>query len=257
MRILCFVALAGFIAAPALADWNHPVKWDQLQPDPTTNSAASWLDYDTPSDAMTADDYVCSGSAADRYVTDIEFWGFSYYGSVYIQNFVVQFWSDVPASPTEESHPGTMLYSYHATPANPADPLKLGWQEAEVAANGLSRFKIDLPRENWFDQGVGASHVLWISIQGEMVTDGFFDAFYWTFRDPASGHFGDDAAFQSQYFGYAPWAHWADNAGTTSLYYGPLPAGYTSRDMAFRLTGIPEPTSFLLLGIGFLALRRR
>jgi len=257
MRLLALFAMVAFVVAPTLADWPHHVKWDQLQPDPTTNSAASWLDYDTPSDAQTADDFLCSGSVLDRYITDLEFWGFSYYGTVWIQNFVVQFYTDVPATPNEESHPGDLLYTYHVGAANPNDPLKIGWYEAEVGSNGLSRFKIDLPQDHWFDQGLGQK-ILWVSIQGEMVTDGYFDAFYWTFRDPAYGTFRDDAAFQSSYFGYAPWAHWGNDAsGTTGLYYGPLPSGWTSRDMCFRLTGIPEPASLLLLGAAGLLLRRR
>lgn len=257
MRTLAFVAIIGFIAAPAVADWPHPVKWDQLQPDPTTNSAASWIDYDTPSDAQSADDYHCSGLAADRYVTDLEFWGFSYYGTQYINQFRVQFWTDVPGSPSDASHPGSMLYQFDVSKAAPADPLKIGWQEAEVATNDLSRFKIDLPQDHWFDQGLGEK-TLWVSIQGIMVTDGYFDAFYWSFRDPAFSTWGDDAAFNSTYFGVAPWFNWgADPNGVTDLYDGPLPAGWTSRDLSFKLTGIPEPASLLLLCAAGALLRRR
>jgi hypothetical protein len=257
MRYLIVLSLFGLVAAPVLADWPHQVKWDQLFPDPTTNSAASWIDYDTPSDALSADDYLCNGLPDSRFITDLEFWGFSYYGTSYLNQFRVQFYTDVPGTPNDASHPGTMLYTYDVSPANLADPLKLGWYEAEVASNGLSRFKIDLPEQYWFDQGLGEK-ILWVSIQGIMATDGYFDAFYWTFKDPAYGTWGDDAAFTSTYFGYPPYAHWgADPNGTTDLYTGPLPAGWSSRDLAFRLTGIPEPASLLLIGLAGMLIRRR
>jgi hypothetical protein len=277
MRGIMIIAVLGLVAMPAFAgvpggaatgyvaagplgggggggprDWPHPVKWDQLLP-LDGYGAASWVDYDTPSDALTADDYPCSGLPADQYVTDIEFYGWSVYGSQYINTFRVSFWNDVPASPSDASHPGSLLYEYEASAADPADPLKIGWQEIET-----NHFKIDLPEDQWFDQGLGPK-VLWISIQGVMVTDGFFDGFYWNFRERHELTWGDDAAFTSTYFSLPPWYNWGFPTGFADpdLYDGPLPLGWTSADMSFRLTGIPEPATLVLLGLGGLVLVRR
>lgn len=256
MRILGFLAVIGLIAAPALADWPHSLKWDQTAAGIDNWSAASWIDNDTPSDAISADDFFCDGAAQHAWVTDLEFYGYSYYGSAYINQFRVQFWSDVPESPTDESHPGSLLYSYDVSAADPGDPLKIGWQEIEAG-----RFKIDLPENQWFYQGLGEK-VLWVSIQGIMVDDGYFDAFYWNFKDRNAPTWGDDAAFGSTYFGYTPWYNWgfptADPNLGPDLYDGPFPAGwFNSGDLAFSLTAVPEPMSLLLLGMAGLFLRRR
>jgi hypothetical protein len=254
MRNVALLAVLFWAVSPVLADWpGHVIKWDQL--DGLDNfAAASWMDYDTPSDALTADDYWCDGRADHRYVTDLEFWGFSYYGSSYIDQFRVNFWTDMPSNPNDQSHPADLLYSYDVYPADPGDPLKIGWQEIEP-----NHFKIDLPQDMWFDQGVGPGRTLWVSIQGVMVTDGYFDAFYWYFRERHLPTWGDDAAFSSEYFGYPPWYNWGSPAGFADpdLYDGPLPADWTSLDMAFNLTCTPEPLSLLMLGLCGLMLRRR
>jgi hypothetical protein len=254
MRTLLLLCLGGIIVAPVLADWDHPVKWDQLLPIDTF-AGASWINgpANPGGTAQTADDFLCSGSPADRYITDIEFYGFSQFGSQYIDQFRVTFWDDVPANPNDASHPGNMLYEYNAPAADPGDPLRLGWQELEP-----EHFKIDIPEAQWFDQGL-SQRVLWISIQGVMLEDGFSDAFYWYFRERHEPTWNDDAAFQSEFFGYAPWYNWGSPSGFSDpdLYDGPLPGGWTSLDMSFQLTGIPEPSALLLLGLGVLVVRRR
>ncbi len=254
MKRFLLLAAATLFGVAAFADWPHDVKWDQMQLDPGNVGGASYVDYDTPSDATSADDFLCTQPG---YITDIEFAGFSYYGDSYIDKFRVQFFNDVPAIPGQmESHPGSILYSFEVGPADPNDPLKIGWYSPSEYL-----YKIDLPRDAWFEQHGTAVDptVYWISIQGVMVTDGYYDAFYWMFRDPQY-YWGDDAAFASDYFGYQPWAHWGiDDTNATVPYEGTLPAGWTSRDMAFKLTGtaVPEPASLVALGLGALALLRR
>lgn len=256
MRYLAIVLAVAFMATPVLADWPHTVKWDQTLNGLDGWGAASWIDYDTPSDAITADDFFCDGLPEHQFITDIEFYGWSAYGSTYIDQFRVQFWTDFPASPNDESHPDILLYSYDVSAADPNDPLKIGWYEPEPG-----KFKIDLPQDYWFYQGLGEK-VLWVSIQGIMVTDGAFDAFYWQFQDRAFPTWGDDAAFASDYFGYLPWYNWGfpspDYANGPDLYDGPFPTfWFNSADMAFKLTAIPEPAGLLLLGLGAMLLRRR
>jgi hypothetical protein len=242
------VALAGFLMAPAIADWDHPIKWDQMQIDGT--GGHSTVDYDGGYMTTCADDFLCSGDPAERYITDIHWAGFSYYGNQYISGFKIQFWTDVPATPNDESHPGELLYEYDEL--MPYDGF-FGWHDL-----GDGTFRINLPEDAWFDQGL-EERVLWISIRGIMVDDGFADHFYWNFRDRYADNWGDDAAFESEFFGYPPWANWGwvDEA-TIDLYEGPFPDGWwKSADMAFALTAIPEPAALLLLGLGFLAIRRR
>lgn len=254
MRVLCLMALAAFLVAPSLADWPHQVKWDQLQPDSSGYGGASWVNVTDPGGITTsADDFPCTGSPADRFITDIEFYGFSSYGSTYINTFRIGFWTDIPADANETSRPGTKLYSYDVPPADPNDPLKIGWQELESY-----HFKIDLPQNQWFDQGL-TPRTLWISIQGVMADDGYADYFYWYFRD-RNLHFADDAAFDggTAFPSYPAWWHWAlDTSAAYNLYDNLLPAGWVSTDMCFRLTGVPEPATIGLLLVGLVLLRRR
>jgi len=268
MRVLAYIAVLGLSAAPVMADWDHPVKWDQKYP-LDTFGAASWIDNDTPSDALSADDWLCT---IPMPVTDIEFSGWSSYGDQYLNQFRITFWNDVPRTPDDESHPGDLLYEYYA---DPADEFGIGWQVVYDPEHDHDNYKINLPEEYWFYQeGTPENPVVyWIGIQGVMVDDGAFDAFYWQFRErgnPAPWPVGyedwnDDAAFASEYFGYQPWANWGWPTGSLAdpdmgpdLYEGPFPFEWdASADLSFRLTYFPEPTSLLLLGLGGLALIRR
>ncbi len=256
MRNLAVWLAVGCLVTPVLADWPHLIKWDQTINGLDNWAAASWIDYDTPSDAITADDFLCDGLPEHQFITDLEFYGYSYYGSQYIDQFRVQFWTDVPRTNLDESHPGDLLYTYDVLAADPNDPLHIGWYEPEAG-----KFKIDLPEDAWFDQGLGPK-VLWVSIQGIMVTDGAWDGFYWFFQDRAFPTWGDDAAFASEYFAVPPWYNWGFPSSDYNLgpemYDGIFPTGwFNSADMAFKLTAIPEPAALLLLGLGAALLRRR
>ncbi len=250
-----FAQNSAFGTSPQPRDWPHDIKWEQGEFDLSGNSAASWIDNDTPSDAQTVDDFLCSGLPSEQFITDIEFPGFSYYGDTYLDKIRVSFYTDVPAVPgVSESMPGTLLYQYDV---EPADQNGIGWQAIDFYhTNGVdftSGYKINLPQDQWFDQGL-TEQVLWLSIQGVMVDDGYGDYFYWGFRNYGL-NWGDDAAFQSDTFGFAPWAHWGYNNNLdpngipygTDIYEGLLPAGWDSVDMAFRLSGVPEPSTLLLL----------
>jgi hypothetical protein len=254
MRYLLAGAAALGLAAAAMGDWGHPIKWDQMSGGWHNYGGHSTIDRDSQIFTTTADDFLCGETG---WITDIHFAGFSYYGDTYLNGFNIKFWTDVPAMPGDESHPGTLLYEYTVGPAG-GDGI--GWQ-----ALGDDTYRINLPQDQWFWQEEG--NIYWISIQGDMVDDGAGDTFYWNFADPSNPTWGDDAAFESDYFGYAPWASWGwqedpANPGEflPELYEGEFPGApfVSSADMAFALSGIiPAPGALALLGLAGLSGGRR
>jgi len=269
-KLVLMLAVLAMVASPALAsltaettvrppaasrDWGGEIKWDQMTPGIDTYGGHSTVDRDTPMTSTTADDFLCTETGP---IADIHFAGWSYYGNSYINGFRITFWTDVPEDPgVDESHPGTLLYDYTVTDLLPPDvtPGATGWRD-----NLDGTFTINLPEDQWFTQEAG--NIYWIGIQGDMVDDGYGDTFYWNFVDRTVATWGDDAAFESSYFGFAPWANWgwpdADpTTGAPDIYEGPFPAGWDkSADMAFALS-TPEPATLALLGFGALALIRR
>jgi hypothetical protein len=256
--LLASAAVLGMTAA-AMGDWPHPIKWDQMSDGFENFGAHSRIDRDDQIFTTTADDFLCGETG---WITDIHFAGFSQFGDIFLNGFNIKFWTDVPATPDDESHPGQLLYEYTALAVDPADPLGIGWQ-----ALGDGTYRINLPEDQWFQQEEG--NIYWISIQGDMVDDGFGDIFYWNFADPAFHEtWGDDAAFEGAFFGFAPWANWGfqndpANPGEfiPDLYEGPFPGDpfVSSADMAFALSGIPIPAPgvLALLGLAGLARNRR
>jgi hypothetical protein len=236
---LCALVLA--FAPAALADWDHPVKWDQLEPITTVPS------FSQVGQHITADDFLCDETG---WITDIEFLGDVYQQIASTSTFLISFWDDVPASASDESHPGALRQEITVTAAG-ADGL--GWQMVgDYDPIGTERkFKINLPQDDWFLQEAG--NIYWISIQSP--TGGF------TIMLLAKGeHWGDDAVFKTPT--QPAYDHWGWNTSNQlERYSGLLPNGWTSADMSFRLTGtaIPEPASIALVlgGVVVALLRRR
>ena len=246
--LLLICALALVVAPAALADWPHDVKWDQLEP----CSMWIWQSYINEQESLAvADDFLCSETG---YITDIEFNGYcqdiqALYG------FRITFWSDVPATTNEASHPGELLDETVVYKTCPCDPLGRGWKVIEQGAD-FARFKANLFAEDWFVQQAGT--VYWIGIQGVLTGT---ESFYWKFRDISAPTWGDDAVT----LGLAePTDEWAHLAWTSIDFLGIIPTAYHgtlppeclgSADMSFRLTGIvPEPATLTLVGIGAILL---
>jgi len=247
-RILTVMILGlCLVTAPALADWGHPVKWDQLNPEgpPSAWAAVSRIDPDVGA-ATSADDFACRERG---WITEVEFAGWSVYEEK-ILGFQIAFWNDVAATPEDESHPGELLYAHTFT----------SWEQMGDALPYT--YKINMPRDFWFEQHGSADEavVYWISIQAVFPSDGVWNNWGWSFRDRYDEPWGDDCAFESD--DHEPWWNrgWPTETGDPDLYDGPFPDGWwKSADMAFRLSGIPipEPGVFALAGLGLLALLRR
>jgi hypothetical protein len=248
--LIAAVALLALTAATARADWPHDVKWDQLLPADQYGVVSYYRTGGTaPVEATAADDFLCTETG---WITDIEFLG---WGSG-ITSFRVRFWTDVPETAEKESEPGQLLYD---ETFGPAGSDGLGWK---YIGDDTYTYKINIPEELWFHQEGSAAGptVYWISVQGIIDPASPSGNFSWLIRERNEPTWGDDAAFESEYYGHEPWAHlgWpsTDPSAAPDFYEGKLPAGWAkSADLCFRLTGtVPEPASMGLVCLIALAL---
>ncbi len=236
--------LALVLGPAALADWDHPVKWDQLEPDAGLWGMVSYIGGED--NVLVADDFQCSETG---WITDIEFNGWTVVGAVGIESFRITFWSDVPETFNEASHPGEEpLATITVGEVDPSDTFGLGWQKLDEYT-----YKINLPKDVWFRQKEG--EIYWIGIQAVMGGTGSFN---WIFRDRNACMWNDDAVYSPT--GSAPWQHfgWPDAGpdGEPAPYDMKLPDDWDkSADMSFSLSGIPipEPASIALVALGGLA----
>jgi hypothetical protein len=256
-RALLMVLVIGLMTSTAWASWDHPIKWDQIEPW-SYNGVGSVIN--TPADGglifTSADDWLCNETG---WITDIHFHGFY---PDYVEQFKVTFWEDVPAGAEDESHPGAILQEVTVGP----EVGGVGWTFGD-----FYEFGINLPQDEWFWQEEG--NIYWVSVQAIMAEDGYVDYFYWGTLEPDYGDL-DDAVFWDE--DLQVWAHWGwfweIDPDTQELvlgldqYYGvapevvpePVEGGYYgSADLTFYLTGIPEPASLSLLALGALVLIRR
>lgn len=239
MRVLAIVAVMGFMAVPALAD---PVIWDNMPNGHGTFMASSQLDAAYPFDSQTADDFLFEFEAV---VTDVHwvggFWNLS--GDIPDpQVFNLYIYAGEGEECPPECVPGLFM------PTTPV-PDSAMWSvlgvtpTATLLAGDTYAYDLDLGPLNQFTAWPGAHY--WLAIQwvGEFSTVG-----QWGWSDALDSQQLCGAVQGFPLLGVPYWTPVDGDSGTPEL---------DCVDMAFQLTGIPEPATLLLLGFGGLALIRR
>ena len=154
MKLLIAVLCVGVMVAPAAASWDHPIKWNQLDPwgegtcPPYLIKSTYTL---TGFEYQCADDWLCDETG---WITDIHLRGDSM-GT--LDRFRVTFYDDVPATASEESHPGNLLHEVFVDPED-LDGGIMGWTEVED-----DLYSINLPQDDWFPQEAG--NIYWVSTE--------------------------------------------------------------------------------------------
>ena len=233
-----------------------------------------------------ADDWKCSFSGL---VTDIHIWGsfnedipigLDAAGAVPYLSLVI--YSDVPAgADTDYSHPGEPLWDMYLQPTRVRQYPDDGFvaQEGFYDPNQnmiigqdtqVWQFNFDIPKDRAFWQDEGTIYWLGVHYSFDLNGDGIVDttdlitgldaypgAFGWK---TSLDHFNDDAVWTDVFtFGGDPHVVPSDIPGTVPIWRElRYPFGHPfetqSMDLSFVITGIPEPATAGLLGIGLIAL---
>jgi hypothetical protein len=274
MRRLTFLAALALIicfASSARADSGTDlIKWSQM---PDMGPYGYDFSSETSVPSMVADDFLCATLYA---VVDLHWWG-SYYspGVLWpysqsdnlsdptigtglppgiLQGFMVEFYADVPAGVDPLmpwSHPGQVAYEEfipvtQVTEAFYGTIVHVGGQVENVW-----QYNCDLPRPFFQDMNSAPQ-----DIDGDGVLDG---TVYWLKIQAV-----DSNADNIQWGWHEADSIWHDNA---VQFWPPNPYApewdlLPNKDMAFELTfdedtWLPEPSVYLMLGFGVLALLRR
>ncbi len=256
MRHVRLLVLSGALllalAPAALADWDHDVKWDQLE-SPTTSLLELRNSYIGNGMELVADDFECFETG---YITDIEFYGYSP-NLANLDEFRITFWSDLP----DTIYPAELLADVYVPKAEPGELT--GWAVYDSEYTNTELYKINLPMDDWFVQYEDETY--WIGIQGVYSGDGVFN---WRCLAEAEPKRLEDASTNEALVPTDGWDHlvWVDVGGFMTAVVSEEEFSHLeqttllgSADMSFRLTGtaIPEPaTMTLLCAAGLLFLSR-
>jgi hypothetical protein len=247
-QVLSIIMVVGVLGAvsPAWSDWNpgDPYKWLQ-PPDLTPNG----VDVHRGLGFLLADDFQCTGSGP---ITDIHLWG-SYLNDQGPQEltFVLGIWTNIPATPTAPSTPGSLIKAWTFYPGQYQSRIystvtsEYFWNPFTGAVGTdtqVWQFNFFIDPEYAFVQTLG--QIYWLSVGASVGPDESY--FGWKTTDPQN-HFGDDAVW-----GYGVWE--------PLTYFPGHPYAGESMDLAFVITPIPATLPLLgtgLLGLAALAYRRR
>ncbi|MFG0252109.1 MAG: hypothetical protein ACF8NJ_04465 [Phycisphaerales bacterium JB038] len=228
MKLHTLVLATGAVSvlsAPGQAQLTDPVIWDNG--DCTSSypfhGALSQLDVDDPFEAEAADDFTL---AEDYLLTDVHWQGGYYYADPVpgeTTDFRISIYADDGAF-----SPGSLLHRSIVSGGGSNEPP----EPEEGALYDYWGYVDPYPLE--------ANVIYWISIQALLNAPPMWA---WAFVDEVPGQL-DEAYWRSAFFGYPDWTP------MTNAYGEPY-------DMSFKLTGVPAPTSWLLLGMAGLITQRR
>jgi hypothetical protein len=233
-------AAPGYVTS-AWADWDPGdpnTKWVQM---PDLNFG---MDVLATNPKILADDFLCTFSGP---ITDIHIWGSWLNNNVgAITNLHVSFHGDIPAGAVQPwSMPGPVLWQTNFIPGQFTERFYTNANEAFYDPNinqivgfdtQVYQYNMFIDPANAFTQQIG--NIYWLDVT-VMTTNGIFG---WK---TSLQHFNDDAVFDD--LPQLP-PNWRD------MHYPPEhPYHGQSIDLAFALTTIPEPSAFLLVALGGLA----
>jgi len=225
MRKLAVLMVAGLVSV-ALAD---PIIFNNGSPSSTSSGYSSQLDTNYPFNSQVADDFVLQPGA--NVITDFHWWGV--------------YWN--PGPPSNATAFKIMIYADAGgkpTGAGMPDPTPTALKVWTIPFAQVNE-ALDPSYSGIYKYDVNVANDPFVATPGQK---------YWI-------------AFQSVNFFPPQWG-WADTGATSGnacqgfpllnypYWQQPIP-GTTGREMAFYITGVPEPASLLLLGLAGLFLRRR
>jgi hypothetical protein len=242
----------GAVAAVA-GSLDQPLKWSQppvvlpIIPSPDLPLFLGWDQVSMVPEIVVADDFPCKDP---RPVTDLHWWG-SYPqlapGTTPRRpdSFLIRFWTDVPAGADPNmpwSHPGEERWrivceNYTWEPVGYDIDVEQYLRNNEVViVDQAYQYNQTLKPEEYFYQDPG-ENIYWISIQAQYVNPTAADVWGWKTRP----HMFNDDAVTGIDVGVGPadigWQEIRTSDGQ-------------SWDMAFELTTVPEPSTFVLLAMG-------
>jgi hypothetical protein len=216
------------LVAFAAAD---PIIYNNGAPATTSSAYSSQLDTVYPFNSQVADDFVLQSGG--NTITDVHWWGI--------------WWN---AGPPGNATAFNIIF-YADDPANPGKPTGSGMADPTSTNIAIRTLAASAVGETADPFNVAGFH---------------YDAVLSPPVTLAPGHYW--MAIQSVNTFPPQWG-WADNGATAgnacqgfpllgyAYWQQPIPNTVTGREMAFYLTGVPEPASLLLLGLAGLLIRRR
>jgi len=252
------------------ADWDptDPAKWVQLpdlNPTGLDVLASAYNSSPPPPYKILADDFLCNFSGP---ITDIHIWGswlddrvpMDAVGTLIPPRFHLSIHSDIPAVPgVSHSMPGSLLWQADLLPTqsrlyataneqflDPNSGLIIGTDSQVWQYN----FLID-PANAFVQQ---AGNIYWLDVQAGVPDAPAGDLPYVFGWKTSLDHWNDDAVYGDNSIFAGPPTAWKE-----LIYPSSHPLAGQSIDMAFVLTTVPEPHTwmFTLLGVGLLALGMR